>query len=199
MSLELVAGAALLLSLERVCYVFIARWPERFQRLCRQPDLARLGEPVAVVRKLLYGFKAVQVSVFAIWCLVHSGGRALPAEPDPIVLGLAAAAVVAGQILNWSVFYRLGNVGVFYGDRLGYQVPWCYGFPFSVLLHPQYVGAVLTIWGFFLGMRFPHDDWFVLPALETVYYAVGAQLEPEPEPREPASAPEREPIGGRLT
>jgi phosphatidyl-N-methylethanolamine N-methyltransferase len=200
MSLGLLAGAAVLLSLERICYVFIARWPERFQRQCRQPALARLGEPVAIVRKLLYVFKGVQLVVFATWCLVHSGG-VLPAEPDPLVLGLGAAAIVTGQVLNWSVFYRLGKVGVFYGDRLGYHVPWCYGFPFSVLLHPQYVGAVLTIWGFFLVMRFPYDDWFVLPALETVYYAVGAHLEPEPqletEPQSPAPAPERAPIGGR--
>jgi hypothetical protein len=26
-------------------------------------------------------------------------------------------------------------------------------------------------------MRFPHADWFMLPALETVYYVVGAHLE----------------------
>jgi phosphatidyl-N-methylethanolamine N-methyltransferase len=203
MSLGLLAVAAVLLSLERLCYVFIARRPERFQRVCRRPGLARLGEPVAIVRKLLYVFKGVQFAVFAAWCLVHSGGSVLPAEPDPFVLGLGAVAIVAGQVLNWSVFYRLGTIGVFYGDRLGYQVPWCDGFPFSMLLHPQYVGSVLTIWGFFLGMRFPYDDWFVLPALETVYYAVGAHLEPEPplEPqrRPPAPTPERAPIGGRLT
>jgi hypothetical protein len=36
---------------------------------------------------------------------------------------------------------------------------------------------VLTIWGFFLGVRFPHDDWFVLPLLETLYYVIGASLE----------------------
>jgi phosphatidyl-N-methylethanolamine N-methyltransferase len=199
MSLELLAGAALLLSLERLCYVFIARRPERFRRLCRRPPLARLGEPVAVVRRLLYAFKVVQFAVFAAWCLVHGDSGVWPAEPDPLVLGLAAAAVVTGQILNWSVFYRLGMIGVFYGDRLGYRVPWCHGFPFSMFLHPQYVGAVLTIWGFFLGMRFPHDDWLVLPVLETIYYAVGAHLEPEPQldPQPTAPAPERAPIGGR--
>jgi methylene-fatty-acyl-phospholipid synthase len=181
----LLAGAALLLSLERVCYVFIARQPERFRRLCRRPTAARCGEPVAIVRKLLYAFKVVQGSVFATWCLVYGQGRPWPAEPDPVVLGAAALLVVAGQILNWSVFYRLGNVGVFYGDRLGYQVPWCHGFPFSLFAHPQYIGAVLTIWGFFLGMRYPHDDWLVLPTLETIYYAVGAQLEPEQPPSPP--------------
>jgi hypothetical protein len=46
-----------------------------------------------------------------------------------------------------------------------------------VLRHPQYVGTVLAIWGLFLAVRFPHDDWYVLPVLETVYYAAGAYFE----------------------
>jgi hypothetical protein len=103
-------------------------------------SLARPGGPVAVVHTLLYPFKAVRFGLFATWCLVHGDGSPLPAEPDPVVLGLAAAAVGAGQILNWSVFYRLRAVGVFYGDRLGHDVPWCRGFPFSPWSHPQYSG-----------------------------------------------------------
>jgi phosphatidyl-N-methylethanolamine N-methyltransferase len=178
----LLVTAAVVLSVERAAYVFIARRPERFRRLCQHPTVARLGEPVAIVRKLLYGFKAVQFGVFASWCLVHGEGRPLPAASDPVVLGLAAAAVLGGQILNWSVFYRLGVVGVFYGDRLGHEVPRCHHFPFSLCAHPQYLGVLLTIWGFFFGMRFPHDDWFLLPALETLYYGVGAQLEDERPP-----------------
>jgi len=31
--------------------------------------------------------------------------------------------------------------------------------------------------GVFVVMRFPKDDWFVLPALETLYYVLGARLE----------------------
>jgi phosphatidyl-N-methylethanolamine N-methyltransferase len=50
-------------------------------------------------------------------------------------------------------------------------------FPYSVLSHPQYVGAVLTIWGLFLMLRFPAADWYLLPLLETVYYAAGSCLE----------------------
>ena len=37
----------------------------------------------------------------------------------------------------------------------------------------SYIGTVLSIWGFFAAVRFPHADWVVLPALETVYYVVG--------------------------
>jgi phosphatidyl-N-methylethanolamine N-methyltransferase len=192
----LLATAVVVLSLERVTYIYIARSPDRFLHLCRHPALTRLGEPVAIVRALLYPFKAVQFAIFTAWCLVHGDGRPLPAGTDPVVLGLAAATIVGGQVLNWSVFCRLGTVGVFYGDRLGHDVPWCHRFPFSCCAHPQYVGVVLTIWGFFFGMRFPRDDWFVLPALETLYYAVGARLE-DGWPLSRATGPA--PLGGRLT
>jgi hypothetical protein len=85
--------------------------------------------------------------------------------------------IAVGQGLNLSVFYRLGAVGVFFGDRLGHEVPWCQGFPFSMFSHPQYVGTVLSIWGFFVATRFPGADWSLLPWLETVYYVAGAYLE----------------------
>jgi methylene-fatty-acyl-phospholipid synthase len=87
--------------------------------------------------------------------------------------------VLAGQCLN---IYRLGHAGVFYGNRLDRPVTWCRAFPFSVLEHPQYVGPLLSIWGFFLVARFPYDDWYALPALETVYYLLGAKLESDGTP-----------------
>ncbi len=167
--------AGVLLILERACYVWIARAPDAFRRACAHPG-AWFGEPVAIVRTLFYAFKALQLSVFVGWCYVHGGGELAPTD-DPRALAIGTALMVAGQILNLSVFYRLGRVGVFYGDRLGYEVPWCWEFPFSWLSHPQYVGTVLTIWGFFAATRFPHDDWSVLPALETIYYVSSTWLE----------------------
>jgi methylene-fatty-acyl-phospholipid synthase len=110
-----------------------------------------------------------------------------PTVRNQLVLAIAGIAIVVGQVLNWSVFYRLGRIGAFFGDRLGYDVPWSREFPFTLLSHPQYVGAVLTIWGFFSIMRFPQTDWLVLPALETAYYLVGACLE------------EHRPVAGSLT
>jgi methylene-fatty-acyl-phospholipid synthase len=91
--------------------------------------------------------------------------------------------VLVGQTLGTLAFYRLGRVGIFYGDRLGHAVAWCSAFPFSALSHPVYVGAVMTIWGVFLIARFPHPDWYLLPVLETVYYIVGTHLESAPRPR----------------
>jgi methylene-fatty-acyl-phospholipid synthase len=169
----------------------IARTPDRFRAWCAHPLVAWLGEPVAVVQAFFCAFKALQLGVFAGWWWLHDGGWP---SPGPLAPGIGAAAMIVGQTLNAAVFYRLGRVGVFYGDRLGYTVPRTTAFPFSLLRHPQYVGAVLTIWGFFVIMRFPAGDWYLVPAVETVYYAVGAALE-ERRPRaaieRPGAAPHR--------
>jgi phosphatidyl-N-methylethanolamine N-methyltransferase len=115
--------------------------------------------------------------VFVGWCYFFGNGLLVPLSGSPWSLGGGAALVVIGQTLNLSVFYRLGKVGVFYGEKFGYEVRWCHEFPFSLLKHPQYAGTLLSIWGFFLAMRFPHEDWYILPALETVYYSLGAYFE----------------------
>ncbi len=181
-------GAAVALSVERACYVWIARSPGAFRARCARPSVAWLGEPVAVVGTLFCAFKLVQLAVFAGWCYAHATGSLMPASRDPAALAAGGALLVAGQILNASVFYRLGAVGVFFGARLGYEIPWCRAFPFSVFSHPQYVGAVLSIWGLFLIMRFPHDDWSVLPALETFYYSLSMILEGRAEANDPGRA-----------
>jgi methylene-fatty-acyl-phospholipid synthase len=177
MTLGAFAVAAVLLAVERACYVTIARAPGAFRAWCARPPLARLGGPVAVVERLFYLFKLLQAVVVVGWCFLAGDGSLWPTARDPWVLGAAGAAILAGQVLTTAVFWRLGRVGVFYGDRFGHEVARCEAFPFSLLAHPQYVGAVLTIWGVFAIARFPGDDWFLIPALETAYYAVGTWLE----------------------
>jgi methylene-fatty-acyl-phospholipid synthase len=162
--------AALLLSLERICYIWIWRHPHRFRAIWADAD------PVDALRYLFYGFKFLQLAVFAGWCYFY-GGAIWPARIEPPAMALGMTLLIAGQGLKFSVFYRLGNVGVFYGKRFGHHVPWIRSFPFSVFEHPQYLGAVLSIWGLFLILRFPHADWYALPMLETIYYAIGARFE----------------------
>jgi methylene-fatty-acyl-phospholipid synthase len=170
-------GAAVLLSLERICYLWIWRKPAAFRFWCAHPALEWMGEPVDALALLFSGFKALQLSVFVAWCYLHGDGSLWPFHVSIESLAAGGALVAVGQMLNVSVFYRLGKVGVFYGNRFGYRVPWHNGFPFSFLKHPQYFGALLSIWGFFLVMRFPHDDWVFLPILETIYYGVAAYFE----------------------
>src|SRR5262249_1797942 len=82
-----------------------------------------------------------------------------------------------GQGLNLAVFERLGYAGAFYSNEFCGTTQRVQSFPFSLFKHPQYVGAVLSIWGLFLVIRFPDPDWVVLPALETALYAAGGYLE----------------------
>ena len=168
---------ALVLGLERICYVWIWRHADTFQRLCARPGLAIFGQPVDILQKLFYGFKAVQLTVFLWWCMVYGQVSPPMVSSRALALGGGTALIVAGQVLNFMVFYRLGKIGVFYGNKFGHTLPRCSRFPFSLLRHPQYVGAVSSIWGFFLAMRFPQDDWYLLPALETLYYVWGAHFE----------------------
>jgi phosphatidyl-N-methylethanolamine N-methyltransferase len=177
MTLWFLLLAAVLLSLERVCYIYISRAPERFLRFCNRPQAVSLGGPVEVLRTLFYGFKGLQFAVFLGWCYVHGDGSLSPAGPGILPPIIGGTLIAAGQVLNCGVFYRLGAVGVLYGDKLGYNLPWSRAFPFSWFRHPQYVGTVWSIWGFFLIMRFPQSDWYMLPTLETVYYMLGAYLE----------------------
>jgi len=177
--LDVLAGAAALLALERVCYVWAWRSPEAFRSICAGPR-GLAANPTDALRALFFGFKALQIGVFAWWCLAHGGGAAWPPGAPGWALAAGGLVIVVGQALNLGVFYRLGSVGVFYGNRFGYAVPWCGAFPFSFTAHPQYVGTVLTIWGVFLVLRFPQDDWLVLPALETVYYVASAWFERPP-------------------
>jgi methylene-fatty-acyl-phospholipid synthase len=171
--------AAALLAIERVAYAWIWHRPEAFRALCRRGGI---DEPVDALQTAFYGFKALQLTVFAAWCWHFGEASGWPGNATEPAGLLGLALIGAGQTLNASVFLRLGRVGVFYGNRLGHATEWREGFPFSLLDHPQYVGAVLSIWGLFLLARHPHDDWFVLPLLETVYYALGAYFERLPEP-----------------
>jgi methylene-fatty-acyl-phospholipid synthase len=169
--------AAILLSLERICYLWIWCAPDAFRAWYKRFGVLDSWDPVDVLQLLFFGFKGLQITVFLAWCFIYGNGALLPLSGSALSLSLGAVLIVVGQMLNVSVFYRLGKVGVFYGNRFGHQVLWCRKFPFSWIQHPQYVGALLSIWGFFVVMRFPHDDWYILPMLETVYYAVGTYFE----------------------
>jgi methylene-fatty-acyl-phospholipid synthase len=170
-------SAAVLLSVERICYLWIWRKPAAFRHRCERPPLVWIGDPVDVLALLCGGFKVLQCAVFIGWCYLHGDGSLRPLALSAWSSVLGAMLIAGGQILNLSVFHRLGKVGVFYGNRLGYEVPWHLEFPFSFFKHPQYVGTLLSIWGFFFVMRFPHNDWYLLPILETIYYALAAYYE----------------------
>lgn len=169
-------GAALLLLIERGAYVWIWNYPTTFRAWCAHPMVQWIGGSVEVVRALFVIFKLVQAGVFLGWFWIHGHGQIVPTDsPGAAITGILLLLV--GQTLNLGVFARIGTTGVFYGNRFGHVLPWVDSFPFSIVSHPQYVGTVLSIWGLFIIVRFPHHDWFVLPLIESVYYAIGSYFE----------------------
>mgnify|MGYP006274276003 CR=1 FL=1 len=169
--------AAALLSVERLTYRYAWKRPGRFAARVRRTRFLRTSDPVQGLRSLFVGFKLIQVGVLLGWCMWF-GRTWLPLpEAPPVAITAGVTLIVIGQILNASVMHRLGNEGVFYGNRFGRDIPWQTGFPFSLVAHPQYLGALASVWGFMLAMRFPNPDWVVVPLISTVYYAAGARLE----------------------
>ncbi len=166
--------AAALLSIERLCYVWVWKEPSAFRAVCAGTPI---DQPVDALQALFIGFKVLQLAVFVGWCVAYGDGAVWPPDGGGVAIVVGAALAILGQTLNLGVFYRLGKRGVFYGNRFGHEMSWCRAFPFSICRHPQYVGTLLSIWGFFVITRFPHDDWLVIPIIETVYYTFGALAE----------------------
>jgi len=174
---SMLSWAALLLSLERFFYVWLCESPRSFVRLCRNPWSKAALDPVDVVEVLFGAFKMLQAGVFVWWCLVFGRGQLFPLAAGPAAILSGALLITGGQALILIAFRRLGRLTAFYGGQFGRPVRWNSGFPFSWFRHPQYVGAVASIWGVMLIFRFPAPDWWWLPALQTIYYGLGARLE----------------------
>lgn len=167
---------AALLALERLVYLWAWQSPAGFSRTIAAWPTILPSDPVLALRRMFIGFKLIQVGVLLAWCSWFGSGWPVPTAPLG-VFAIALSLFFAGQFLNFSVMCALGTEGVFYGNRFGRSVEWVSGFPFSLVPHPQYLGALVSVWAFMLAMRFPHLDWIVLPLLSTFYYALGARLE----------------------
>lgn len=167
--------ASFLLSFERITYLLIWRQPDTFMKWAEALRIA--PDPVSTLERLFYGFKLLQLMVFATWILTYSDTVVPLPSGNTISQGFAAGLIVIGQILNLSTFWQLGRKGIFYGVRFGHNIPWCNGFPFSVCPHPQYLGTVMSIWGLFLLFLYPGLEWILIPAVQTVFYFLGAHFE----------------------
>ena len=181
--------AAALLSLERLFYIWLCHGPRSFVAVCRSPLSGSRVDPVRVVGWVFTTFKLLQIGVITWWCVVFGDGHPWPPAARPAAISGGALLIAGGQALNVSVFRRLGRLGVFYGGQLGRRVRWRDGFPFSWFRHPQYVGAVMTIWGVLLILRYPAPDWTTVPLLETAYYWLSTKLESYKAARSTGDAP----------
>lgn len=172
--------AFLLLGIERFLYGYIYHFPESFKGICKGPlsDLLKYddGRFWEVAKHLGVVIKVFQFGVVG-YDLVFRVGFNLN-SPVAILAGLVLACL--GQVLNAAVFNAIGAMGVYYGNELGYQVPWCTGFPYNLPMNdPQYWGVIMCIWGIYLVLSPSPNvfgEWYVVPWLETFWYIVSMKL-----------------------
>jgi len=139
------------LSFNYLMHAFIWHNPKVFLRMCKEVPLNMLGsDPIDVSSALEVVAKLVQAVSLLLYLGVNGLQAAVAAvQSSPLWAWLAFFCLVAvGQILNVAMYNAIGCKGVYYGFKLGYEIPWCSSFPFNVgLRHPQYVGVVLCLAG----------------------------------------------------
>jgi len=176
------------LATPHVFYFFVWTRADRFYQTFKG-----LGEPYQVFSQCAHLIKILQIFSTLIYFI---GVDTLTSEPyvksflgefqeytksaNPFQVLLGFQLFFLGQLFNYYVYKTIGEDGVYYGCRLGREVPWFYGFPFSTVPHPQYLGATLSCWGavvlFATEANVAMGLWFLGPLL-TVYYVFSSLVE----------------------
>lgn len=153
----------------------------RSRRTSSPPPLGkRMGKkPLDVVLSIFWINKCIQLGTFVLWYFYVIG------FVSPFAAGfswssrtrlqwvLLTQGLLAGQGLNIAIYRAIGKSGVYYGYRLGEEVPWVTGFPFSVMSHPQYSGVCLSVIGinaFVATSTHLAAGWFNLTAVQILLY-----------------------------
>lgn len=94
-------------------------------------------------------FKTYSVFAFSTMATILKGLQLLAwwqwfrVVPEMNYIYVAAVCAAFAVVLNGLVTYKLGQAGVYYGFKLGHDVPWVTSFPFNCMRHPQYIGAIV--------------------------------------------------------
>ena len=60
---------------------------------------------------------------------------------------MSVMVMLVGQFLNSHIYNKIGLAGVYYGTRLGENIPWVHDIIFDTIKHPQYIGCIMTLVG----------------------------------------------------
>ena len=91
--------------------------------------------------------KLVSIIYTIIYVYVYYGKKAINLKSYN-VLFISALFIILGQLLNLSVYYKLGFNGVYYGNE--YNIidnNEIQTFPYNLFKNPQYIGCILTTIG----------------------------------------------------
>lgn len=144
---------AMILSMHHWYYFLVWTRAKSFQSICNAFGFVDYVRAFAMGAHLIKVFQLVAIVIW--YCTLPWLMEASPidywsafvkkAENISLVRWcLGIELVLLGQILNVAVYQTLGEAGVYYGCRLGKTIPWVHGLPFSVVPHPQYLGATLS-------------------------------------------------------
>lgn len=128
----------LVTSLSHLLYFFVWSFTDRFLCICYYLRI----NPSFLISFLSIIQKFLQMGVILNYSVEHN--TLIPYIENFNIMNLLL--LIIGQTLNTAVYYKLGLIGVYYGDRLGYQLPYITTFPYNIgIVNPQYVGCVLTL------------------------------------------------------
>jgi len=132
----------LVTSLSHLLYFFVWSFTDRFLCICYYLDV----NPSFLISSLSIIQKSLQMGAILNYSIEHN--TLIPYIENFNIMNLLLLTI--GQTLNTAVYYKLGLIGVYYGDRLGYQLPYITTFPYNTgIKNPQYVGCVLTLCGIY--------------------------------------------------
>ena len=154
--------------------------------------LSFLGEPYQAFAKLAHMIKLFQTCAIVLW---YATPEWLFAQTPQTIVD--AALVIAqrlsvtqallgvelfllGQLFNGAVYKAIGEAGVYYGCRLGKDIPWVYGFPYNTVPHAQYLGATISIWGgcvLFATEHHVSQGLYGIGAIMAVFYTFSSLVE----------------------
>lgn len=92
------------------------------------------------------------------------------------VLAPSVYMAISATWLQRQVYNKIGKEGVYYGSRLGFDVPWCTDFPFDTFRHPQYLSATSLFFAFLLIIGWRKESTTVL-ASQLWFYSISAYME----------------------
>ena len=175
--------ASSLLAIERICYTIIWLYPHKVEIYITKFKGKGLNKNTDTIIDSIYKLflinKVFQLLGYVLIYSLHPSINFQNMTLFQFVVGSIFSLV--GQFLNVSTYLAIGKVGVYYGYKFGFHVPWCNGFPFNVITsHPQYLGSTLTSYGLiFMTMTEHHskEGWLMLGHMQALQYLYMAYVE----------------------
>lgn len=176
-----------LLWMHSYTYSYIWLKPEKYAKFCHQK--MRQSNPIKVYAGISVSMKLLQVGLMLLIALYYKGATLFISDLYQTSWKRWCVTLMLGtmgQFLNATVYYQIGIDGVYYGCKLGKEIPWNTNFPFNLgMRHPQYMGAILSWWGLFNSVMSPlliEEGYMFLCVMTGLSYLVVAIVEEAPEP-----------------